>query len=202
LFLVPASVYVSAFLTDGDRKWIKILFISALLVQLTVVARIRPVDYFHKQIVDYEAFSQTTSTQNENRSKTFTYDGFADWQPTPKLEPDSGSIEVSYWNGTSRSYRLKLLEESVVIEPTMYFLGWETWVKKTGELANAKKITYILDNTTQGRIAYKLPDGEYVVKSTFTQNTLARILGNSLFGLGLVIFLVIFIKGRSIKYDK
>ena len=202
LFAMPLLAYISAFLADRYGKWMQLIFALSILFQIVGLIKTKPVDYFHKQIRDYEAFSQTTSTQNENTVKTFTYQGFSDWQPAPIISPNTGQIEVVSWNGTERFYKLRLKNESVVIEPTMYFSGWETKLQKNEKFVDWQNVVYINNSLTQGRIAYILPSGEYLIHTRFTQNTIPRIVGNGLFVVGIIFSLIIYTKGRKIKNDK
>lgn len=103
---------------------------------------------------------------------------------------------VQTWNGTHRTYNLRLESDTTVVEPTMFFSGWETEIMENGKSEMAK---YILTETTQGRIAYRLAPGVYEVETRFTQNTLPRILGNSLFIVGLLACSAIYVKGRKMQ---
>lgn len=170
--------------TYGALKNLKWLLWLVLLTQVIVLARITAVDYFHRSIVDYDAFSQSTSTNNENLPKSFTYKNIGDWQPGPLLLNGEGSIDVQSWSGSVHTYTLNLQSESTVIEPTMYFLGWETTVFHDN---STSQVEYINNPEIQGRIAYILPAGTYQVVSRFTQNTVARRLGNGASILGVVI---------------
>ncbi|NCN82810.1 MAG: hypothetical protein GW947_02475 [Candidatus Pacebacteria bacterium] len=181
--LLPSLVFLL-----GQSKLILRLLVVLLLFQVISLLRLSPIDYFHKTNLDYAVFSQSTSTQNENRTKEFTYADIGDWQPRPTLlQPDAGIITVQSWNGSKRKYTLLLTTETTIIEPTMNFPGWETTVLQDGV---NKTVSYIHNDVSAGRIAYELPAGSYQVMTLFTQNTPARLIGNavSLISFGVLIF--------------
>ena len=85
------------------------------------ILKLKPADYFHKNVIDYDFFSQSTSTLNENLPKNFTYQNFWDWQPTPSILVGRGEIEVLEWRGSRRNYNLKLSEKRTVFFQGLYF---------------------------------------------------------------------------------
>lgn len=161
-----------------------------LFVQLLLVFQARPIDYVSKQKSEYDLHGGTTSTQNENVPFTFRYLLIADWQPSPSIFSGEAEIaKVEYWNGSDRLYRVNVVTPTVLVEPTMYFLGWETQIRNVVTSSDSfKNITYIDSDEIQGRIAYRLEPGIYQVRTRFTQNTPARHIGNASFvltGIGL-----------------
>ena len=161
-----------------------------LVVQLLLVFQARPIDYVAKQKSEYDLHGGTTSTQNENVPFTFRYLLIADWQPSPSIFSGEAEIaKVEYWNGSDRLYRVNVVTPTVLVEPTMYFLGWETQIRNVVTSSDSfKNITYIDSDEIQGRIAYRLEPGIYQVRTRFTQNTPARHIGNASFvltGIGL-----------------
>ncbi|MDA1079238.1 MAG: 6-pyruvoyl-tetrahydropterin synthase-related protein [bacterium] len=181
--LIPGLIFV----VQQSRLMQRLLMV-VLTVQVISISRLSPVDFFHKTNLDYDVFSQSTSTQNENRTRQFSYTQIGDWQPAPMLlNPESGNVAVHSWNGSSRKYSLTLSIETIVIEPTMYFPGWETTVEQNG---TAAKVEYLQSEEIAGRIAYRLPAGEYQVSTRFTQNTPARLVGNTVSLLALAWLLI------------
>ncbi len=167
VLVLPAMAYSADYF-----KPLAYIYVLLLITMGTWVWRLQPLEYLHKDRLEYQLFAQTTSTQNENRAKTFTYLNIGDWQPEPQIV-GSGSATVSSWTGSKRTYSLNLSQPSLVIEPTMLFSGWETTV-------NGKKISYAADETLQGRLGFQLEPGTYEIKSQFTQNTPARVFGTLL----------------------
>lgn len=165
----------------------KRLVVLVLLVQTGWALTIRPVDYFHRTNVDYEAFSQSTTTSQENLPKAWHYQQIADWQPTPMLLQGTGEVAVAVWRGSVRQYQVRISEPSIVVEPTMAFAGWQTWLTPQAG-GTAQRVEYIDNEVIAGRLAFMVPVGEYQVRSVFTQQTLARQIGNgvSLGTVGLV----------------
>jgi hypothetical protein len=156
------------------KAWGKLLIITALLLQLVSTAKFRGADKVQRSMEDYDCFVESTTTLNENRPKTFKYKDIWDWSPTPKIMKGYGEIAVDYWFGSKRAYNLILEQESIIVEPTMNFPGWETEV-------NGVLVEYVDDESIQGRLAYVLPEGKYQVQSRFKQKTWSRLVGNSLF---------------------
>jgi hypothetical protein len=184
-----------------SRRLLRPLLILVVVTQLFSLSKVKAVDYFHRDIRDYDAFSQSTSTNNENLPKDFTYTDIADWQPGPKLLAGEGSINVQKWSGSYRTYTVSLTEPAIVVEPTMNFLGWETSIQTGADQTPAE---YMRNQQVAGRIAYELPAGEHQVVTRFTQNTPARILGNATTlltaaGVGVMIILELIDRKKHVK---
>ncbi|MGD9129815.1 MAG: hypothetical protein PVJ09_05005 [Candidatus Woesebacteria bacterium] len=167
LLILPLAALI---FSQIKQKW-QIILIAVLFLQLKTYSQLKVADFFHKTKQDYDAFSQSTSTSNENRSKNFEYNEIADWRPSPSIMNGQGEIEVYEWRGSNRKYRIKIEQASIIVEPTMNFLGWKT-------RANGQKLVYINNDDIKGRLAYQLEAGEYQIESKFTQRTWARVLGN------------------------
>lgn len=186
LWAVLVPILVLQVYRDWPR-WLKVGLWLLVVVSVLGATRLRPVDYRYLSIVDLDAFSQSTTTLNENLPKNFTYTEIADWQPTARILRGSGEVQIEYWKGSDRLYQLNLTEDSVIVEPTMLFAGWQTRVTTPdGQMMQPE---YVDDETVQGRLAYQLPAGEYQVRSRFTQWTWPRVVGNSvsLLGAGAVV---------------
>ncbi len=181
LFLTMAIVLVTGLCLKyfQSKQIFKILFVTFLILQIVSVYKFSPADFFHKTNRDYDAFTQSTTTKNENRTKEFTFKEISQWQPSPEIIEGQGELQIKTWTGSNRNYQLNLKTESIIIEPTMKFAGWKTWV-------DGRVIKYLDNDTVAGRIAYQLPGGQYSVKSKFTQQTWPRISGHILTLLGLV----------------
>lgn len=152
--------------------WRRCLWLM-VLVQVVILAHLHPVDIIKKTNAEYDNFSQTTSTLNENLPVGFTYGLNGEWQPSPLFLSGEGNVEVIRWNGSERQYRVIVTQLATLVEPTMYFLGWETRVQPEGE-SKAFVIPYQTTPEVAGRVGYQLPRGEYLVSSRFTQHTWAR----------------------------
>ncbi len=185
ILLVPLAYFL---VTRVSRQMLRGVFLI-LIIQLGVLLALKPVDRFNRTNQDYEAYTQSTTTKNENTPRTFKYQLFADWQPTAKIYQGLGKVTVESWSGSKRHYSLDLDQSSIIVEPTANFLGWETTVVNTLNNQNDSsktKVEYLNNDQIQGRIAYQLPAGEYLVTTKFTQNTPARMAGNGLTLLSLV----------------
>lgn len=170
-------------------KW-KLTLIFMLFLQAFGFSHLRPVDYFHRDIIDYNFFSQSTSTLNEDRPKAFTFSDIGNWQPGPEFLTGTGSAQVATWRGSSRHYSLQVTQIATIVEPTMNFIGWQTTI-------NGKKITYTDSSAIGGRIAYSVQPGSYTVVTKFTEWSWSRILGDS---ISIGIFLL-FGRWLVLKHD-
>lgn len=174
-FLILVTLPVIAWVAENLGRKTKILLLILLVWQILNVVRLRPADYFHRDIITYDVFPASTSTANENLPQNFRFEYFAgeDWQPTARLLTGEGSVDVNWWRGSHRAYLLNLETDAILVEPTAYFAGWQTW-------ANNEVVTYIDSATIGGRLAYELPAGHYQIQTRFTQNTPSRQIGNGL----------------------
>lgn len=172
---------IAALIFDKSNKVWKSLLVVILLLQLAQFLSLKPIDYRHKNDIDYEADGDTTSVNRENMPKTFVYDHFSEAHEPILILRGNGSINVQDFFGSYRHYSLDLQEKSVIVESTAYFAGWET-------TANGQKIQYIDDKEIGGRIAYELEAGHYEIASRFTQNTPSRLIGNSVSAVALFVF--------------
>lgn len=168
LTILPILAMIFSLLNRSYKVWFSIL----ILIEIFWVVSLKSIDSFHKSNETYEAFSQSTSTQNENLPSSFKYLDFGNWHPHPIIN-GVGEYSVESWNGTKKVYTLSLSSKSTIIEPTARFDGWVT-------TANDEPIEYIDSEEIAGRIAYTLNQGFYRIETQFTQKTLARRIGNYL----------------------
>jgi hypothetical protein len=173
ILVLPLLAFWWQWASERKTRWLKILLLTLLAIQFLPLFSLKAVDYFHKTIVDYDAYGQTTSTLNENLPKGYRFIEFGDWQPTPAILKGAGTITVRAWSGTHRRYSLNLAQPSSIVEPSIVWLGFET-------TANGKRVSYSDSDQIQGRLAYELPAGNYEIKTDFTQNSWARQTGNSI----------------------
>lgn len=188
-FISILVVPLAYFLVNKITRRVLQVLILLIIIELLILIGLKPADRFSRNNQDYEAYTQSTTTQNENTPHTFKYQLFADWQPNAKILQGSGTVTVGFWQGSKRQYTLTLDQPSIIVEPTANFLGWQTTVinKQTQNTQTTEtKVEYLDNDQIQGRIAYQLPAGEYLVTTKFTQNTPARMAGNGLTLLSLV----------------
>ncbi|MBT4004441.1 MAG: hypothetical protein HOF08_00145 [Candidatus Pacebacteria bacterium] len=201
LFLSVAFAGLGAMIWPKINNKIRWFLVGILTLQLLSFSRMKPVDYFHRNNIDYDAFTQSTTVNNENLPKNFSYLDIADWQPTPKIIDGQGDIiKVEYWTGSRRQYEISVKSAMTIAEPTMDFAGWETIV-----LFDGKKsiVDYIDNEQIEGRIAYRLEEpGKYEIRTQFSQKTWPRIVGNGVSIVALIISLVlVFRKNLKLKRE-
>lgn len=194
LFMASFGALLGALTWQKIGSKSKLLITFLIFIQLVAQLKAEPADFFHKTNLDYDAFTQTTTTQNENRARTFTYQEIADWQPTAEILKGQGAITVKRWTGSKHSYELEVTEISTIVEPTMSFAGWETVVQASD--GQKTQVEHIDDEEIRGRLAYKLEPGSYQVWSRFTQKTWSRIVGNVVSAAAILGWLYLFLKKR------
>lgn len=196
LFAILTNATLVAWIVQRKVRWQVWLLTGVLLIQVIIGLRATPTGYFSKLPIEFDLFEQSTTTSNENLPKDFTFHDYADWQPTAEIIEGEGEVSVRSWSGSKRSYTIVAATPVTVIEPTMYFPGWETTVFSGNSYRLAP---YINSELIGGRIGYQLEAGAYQVNTEFTQHTAPRFAGNILSAL-----MVAFVLGASgwIAYTK
>lgn len=177
LWLVPLGAWVFS----QAKLVLKLILVWLLIIQLAAYFYLPAVDRFHYDSQYYLSFPMTTLTNNENRPRTFNLESFGNWQPQPYLLEGQGEIKVESWLGSKRRYQVKADSDVVVVEPTVYFAGWQ--VKVDGQ-----RVEPSFPPEAKGQIAYELtarPDKPYQVKTSFGARTPSRLLGEGLSLLSL-----------------
>ena len=172
---------VSALIFNKSKTFVKLILVFIVFLQLIQFLQVKPIDYRHKDQIDYDADADTTSVNRENLPKTFTFEYFEEKKEPILILNGQGTISIKSLNGSMRHYFLELTEKSTIVESTAYFPGWET-------IINNEKIEYLDNEMIRGRIAYELNPGKYEVKTRFTQKTWPRLLGNRISFFGLITF--------------
>lgn len=93
------------------------------------------------------------------------------------------SITLVKQTGNYLEYQINTSTPVHITEKRLFFPGWETQV-------NGQHIDIEANKTkSYGLINYHLPAGQHKVVTRLTQNTTPRIIGNSLFWIGLIFWL-------------
>jgi hypothetical protein len=194
IFILPIVVLVTNKLS---KKWL-VVCILILLLQLIPLIRFQSPSYFHHIRMEYDEYSQSTSTANENLPKNFTHPNTGSWQPQPEFLEGEGGFSIKKWNGSYHSYILQLNSPATIVEPTMNFSGWQTQVSSK-ENSESKLMTYLDSQQIGGRIAFQLSAGEYTVLTRFTQFTLWRVIGNLISGVTFLVLILVLAKEKFKK---
>lgn len=216
LILLIGLAAISRFLPT--KIWLLLGLLT--LMSLVTTWRTEPVDRFHKTREDLQAFSMSTSTQNENMPRSFSYQEIADWEPGAKVIGGEAQIKTLVWRGSWRRYLVAVGDDkpAIIVEPTMNFAGWQTRTTKLEDIkdlsldqlaisrlsfSHKELVNFIDDEQIQGRLAFQLEPGYYMVESRFTQWTWPRIVGNGVSLVALVLLSVMAIApGRSCRVGK
>lgn len=177
MFVALGTSLLTAWVAHHHVRWQKITLVLLLIVQVISLLRIQPIGYINKERIEYELFDQSTTTTNENLPKDFTLHEFPEWKPEPSIESGEAQIKVVSWTGSSRRYQVEASTSATIIEPTMYFPGWQSHAYHDAQQLG-EKLNYINSQTIKGRIAYQLEPGSYTIVSSFTESTVPRTLGD------------------------
>ncbi len=168
--LVPV-IYLAGFVWHHAPR----VLIGIFIISLVLISRDRiswPIrEYFHFSAEYYLQYTQTTTVWDEMRAKTWQIPVYVMSQNHPTISPPS-DVRVLEWTGTYHHYTINLDQPARITEPTMFFPGWKTSI-------GGRIIAYNISDH-EGQISFMLPAGSYEVRTQFTQDTPARLIGNML----------------------
>ena len=182
-FLLPLQllvVLIAIWLAHSTR--FLMFFSFVLLVSMVSLLRLPLPERVHHESSYYYSFRETSTVQHENNPRSLIIEPSEFSERFPRVQ-EGVDVEIVSWNGSSRSYWLRSDKVHEVTEPTIYFPGWETRI-------NGIKVPIEFERSN-GYITYTASAGEVFVETRFTQNTPARITGNVLTILGIVLFLFV-----------
>ena len=191
-FLGPLSIVLAvlaAVLWNTKNKMLQYIMIGGIVLNLFYFVSWYWPSYNHFAPEYYLNYFQTATIYDEFRPKTFTVEPGTLSPGQPQLQ-GTGSIHDVKWRGTYRTYVVLATEPVTIVEPTMYFPGWKVW-------ANGKEQTVISEsdaageNLYKGQVAYQLPAGEWQISSKMTQHTPARLIGNTLTMISILVALFV-----------
>ena len=182
--LLTALLSVLLLAVLKNNKWQQQLFwLCVCFLQLVLAIHARPTAFLHKNREDYLFYPQSTTTMRENAPKTWMYDVTEKDTDRPEVATGSGTVTaVERLDTSKKKYQVQCKDECLIIEPTANFAGFVT-------LVDGEQVEYVDDEWIRGRIAYRVPAGDYQVETTFTQNTAPRRWGNGVSVMCVVIVL-------------
>jgi hypothetical protein len=172
----------------------KLLFLGAFLLQIALMIRSDFIQYIHHDTSYYRGFTETTTVEHENNPAWLKEEPRDLSLNKPQSDDENvTTFEVQKWTGSHHVYRAGVGKNSTVfvVEPTLYFPGWETRV-------NNKKVNYDVERA-KGLIGYELHSGMFLIDTRFTQNTPARLIGNTTSAVSIVFFAVLLLWMRRRK---
>jgi uncharacterized membrane protein len=183
---VICSAVLGASLFDRIKlKWPLMILLVGYMVGTARADLVR--ERFSGDDLYWMSYPLTTTVIHENdpqdydRSASFNY--FSSQDKVMVYDGEAEVLTISNWNGSLHNFALNVIEDSTIIERTVYFPGWKVY-------ANGETVELKIDkDSTFGLISYRLPKGEYEIETKFTQQTIWRVIGNGLSIFGLVIFL-------------
>ena len=193
LTLTTVLIYLHLLQTKSLKKNHLLTILLIITSILSTVAYAKPRGF--QTWSDYELFEyfKTTTTFNEFQpiwaaeyTRHFPEEKISFRTPAQKLYEDEilqpadyTKLDIQNWYGSAMSYKIKTDQEVEVIQKTYYFPGWELIINN-----QPHEIIY-QDDEFPGHITYSLEPGEHQINLLFTQDTLARKIGNYLTFLGL-----------------
>ncbi len=177
LFLGLPVAGLAALVWQHANTPIRYVVATMLILGFCEVALLKPADYVYKTSEDFASFPHSTTTQNENRPKTFV--GLhGEIPPYASIMSGQGSVSIGSWKGHVHTYEVLAQSTVVIAEATIYYPGWNVTARnlETQEVASLPVDTTLHN----GWLSYTLPSGNYAVVSSFTENTWPRVGGDIL----------------------
>ncbi|PIS09374.1 hypothetical protein COT75_01710 [Candidatus Beckwithbacteria bacterium CG10_big_fil_rev_8_21_14_0_10_34_10] len=201
LGVVMLGVAVLAVVVSEKYKGIGIILAFVSLVYCQPFTK--PFLWEKKQDMYYYDFLFTTSTQHEHTPRWFSEHNISEFKS--RLTSDSGLVVFKelLWKTNSHIYEVDVPKATNIWEHTAYFPGWQVFIDgKRAEIKYDRP-----DN--QGLIGVRVPAGKHKIVVKFTERTPARIIGNLITVMSLVLVLGIIklfskipVKGWSISRKK
>jgi len=187
------SAVLAAFLAE-KVKWLSVFFSLACFVYIQPFTK--PFLWEKKQDMYYYDFLFTTSVRHENKPIWFQESNIDKFKERFLSEPDKVTFKQLEWKTNKHVYEIDVPKPSYIWEQTAYFPGWKVFLDN-----KEIKINYD-DEKFPGIIGFEVPQGKFLVKTVFTQDTWPRKIGNGLTIFGLVLLLLsprlmIFIKRKQ-----
>ena len=117
------------------------------------------------RVPETESLEGTTTWADEQATQWF--------QPKPKRVPDQrveivqkGAVDIEMWKTGEHRYSVASLQDTTVIENTMYYPGWRVWVD-----GKEVEVRY-MDTDVPGRLVFSIPAGSHQVLSRLTEPSL------------------------------
>ncbi len=188
-FATLASAGLAGFLA---KKLPKVSWLLVILNLVYITYLVKPAGWFDHDDHFYFEFPFNTSIMSANTPIWFNEIHNIDLN-IGKINDLNGisSFKELSWKTDEHVYQINAARDTEVLERTMYFPGWEVEIDGSRAEIDYQKPDY------PGLITFKVPVGKHTIVSRFTENTPARILGNSVSIVSLLTFLII-LKSKKI----
>ncbi len=191
LLIIVLALPLAGWVYDKVNAPLKALLVVVLVFQALVTLGVELGATIDRPNIEYDLFSQSTTTLHENTPKTFLYSDISDWSPEPRVVYGEAEFNVKTWTGSYRRYDVVAHKPSLIAEPTMFFPGWRTLITTD---STSRLVSEAEQLDLEGRVGYELDTGSYQITSRFTQWTWPRLLGNTVSMLVAVV--VVFLFGK------
>ncbi len=172
----------------------KLTWFLVILSLIYVSFLVKPAGWFDHDDHFYFEFPFNTSIMSANTPIWFNeiHNIDLDIGKINDLQAISSFKELT-WKTQEHVYQIDAARDTEVLERTMYFPGWEVEIDGIKTTIDYQKPDY------PGLITFKVPAGKHTIVTRFTENTPARVLGNSLSLLSLTIFLILLKSNKLLK---
>jgi len=181
-FAILAVAGLTAFLAKKLPK-LSWLLVIVSLIYITSIAK--PGGWFDWDDHFYYEYPFNTSIMSANTPRWFDESKNITFKPGHffDLRGVSTFKEIS-WKTSKHVYKINASQDTEVLDRTTYFPGWQVTIDDQLTAIDYQKHEY------PGIITFKVPQGNHLIVVKFTENTPARILGDTISVLSLIIFII------------
>lgn len=176
--------------SHGAVRW---MFVAALLIAAFSIKGQPVTKYIHHDDLYYKTYAETSTVQHEDQPATFTYIPLKLADDYPKYA-EGEVITKDVWNGSHHVYTIYVPKDMEVTEETAYFPGWKAYVDNAEVPIEYWK--------ADGLIRFTVPAGTHTIETIFTQETVARMVGNTLSVLAAVLLCAFLFVPRDVRTAK
>jgi len=183
IFATLASAGLAGFLAKKLPKLSWLLVVLALIYASLIA---KPNGWFNWDDHFWYEYPFNTSIMGANTPRWFNETHNIQLKPGHffDLKGISRFTDLS-WKTQKHVYEINAPEDTEVLENTAYFPGWEVRIDGVKTPIDYQKPEY------PGLITFKVPKGKHTIVTRFTENTPARIFGDSVSFLSLILFILI-----------
>ncbi len=170
-------------------KFRNLLFVSIFILTIGFgLSWAKAGNILHQDDWMYMAFPFTSSTEHENLPQGFEMAKNSEYKTKLADINNVATFKQLIWKSNLHRYQVNTDKDTTIIEHLAMFPGWQTFI-------DGKQIKIISDNPNyQGVITYKISSGKHLVETRFTENTLARKLGDTITIISSLLLVIIIIK--------
>ena len=172
-----------AFISEKLPKYFKIAAVAFLI--FSALPFTTPFKWDKKANTMYLEFPFTSSTKHENMPKWFGWENHLKFDKLLFADRGELQFEILKRKTNRHVYKVKVEEDSRLIERTAYFPGWQVEV-------DGEKVSIVYDDHHYpGLITFDLEKGEHIVEVSLGERTWPRIVGDIISTVAFVVLIVV-----------